>query len=83
MRKFTEQEVEFVNEAETAMLRMLSAWHDIISPLNKEQRLRIEAALLMKALILIARDGLAIDNVAGVAELLIELWKDDEDGLVA
>jgi hypothetical protein len=78
MMEFSREETEFMRYAEIALLRCLAAWNATPAIIDTERRLVIEASLLMKFLIMIARDGLAMRDAAGLAATLIELWHEDE-----
>jgi hypothetical protein len=77
--QFTDDEHEFMQACEVALLRCLIASNGVCeATIDVERRLVIEAALFLKLLILIARDGLKMANGRLLAATLLELWDDDD-----
>jgi hypothetical protein len=59
------------------LLRTLAEWNGIKAVISVERRQTIECALLMKLLVLIARDGLHLRSGKRLGETLMQVWDDE------
>lgn len=80
MTGFSDDEHRFTREAEIALLKVLGAWNALGAHIDIEKRLVIEASLLMKLLIMIARDGLKMRDGVMLAATLADMWRDEDEG---
>jgi hypothetical protein len=76
----TDEERAFMRDAERSLVRTICDWATIDSALPPQRRLSLELVLLLKSVILIARDGLGLADEVMLTDVLTEVWDDMDAG---